>query len=120
MANKYETVCIVKPDVGDETVKGIIQRATATIEAGGGKLGKLDEWGRRKLAYAIEKKAEGYYFVLEYESAPEVSKEIGRILGLNEDVLRHQTIKIEIKKVKKVRRKKKADRAAAAAQGGQS
>lgn len=91
----YETVCIVKPDVGDEVVKGIISRATAVVEGSGGSVVKLDEWGRKRLAFPIGKKNEGYYFVLTYKAAPEASKEIGRLLRLNEDVLRHQTVKLE-------------------------
>lgn len=95
MENRYETVCIVKPDVGDEVVKAIIQKATATLETGGGKLGKLEEWGRRRLAYTIQKKHEGYYFLIEYSSSPDTSKEVGRQLKINEDVLRFQTIRLE-------------------------
>ncbi len=97
MANRYETVCILKPDAGDEAIKGFIQKVTASLEAGGGSLVKLDEWGRRRLAYPIQKKNEGYYFVMEYLSSPDASKEIGRLMGLNEDVLRHQTIRLEDK-----------------------
>ena len=97
---KYETVCIVKPDVGEETIKSAIQKATGALEAGGGRLEKLDEWGRRRLAYTIQKKSEGYYFVLYYETEPHVSKEIERVLKLNENVLRYQTIvRIERKTV---------------------
>lgn len=93
--NNYETVCIVKPDVGDEVVKGVIQKATTALETGGGTIYKLDDWGRRRLAYPIQKKNEGYYFVLDYTSTPAVSKEIGRLLGIHEDVLRYQTVRLE-------------------------
>ncbi|MBI5644043.1 MAG: 30S ribosomal protein S6 [Deltaproteobacteria bacterium] len=93
--NRYETVCILKPDAGDEVVKAFIQKTTASLESGGGKLEKLDEWGRRRLAYPIQKKNEGYYFVMEYNSSPEASKEIGRLMRLNETVLRHQTIRLD-------------------------
>lgn len=99
--NRYETVCIVKPDVGDEVVKGIIQKASAAAEANGGKVVKVDEWGRKRLAYPIGKKNEGFYFVMEYNCAPEAGKEVGRLLGLNEDVLRHQTIRLDEEEPKK-------------------
>ncbi len=116
---KYETVCIVKPDAGDETIKGVIQKATGALEAGGGKLEKLDEWGRRRLAYAIQKKSEGYYFVLYYEAEPKVSKEIERVLKLNENVLRYQTIvRIERKTVAESAPSAKAEPLAAPAEGG--
>jgi len=92
--NKYETVCIVRPDLAEDAVKGIIAKATASLESAGGTVARVDEWGRRKLAYPIQKKNEGYYFVLDYTSSPEGSKEVERLLRLNEDVLRYQTIRI--------------------------
>lgn len=92
--NRYETVCIVRPDVAEDVIKGIIQKATSSLEGTGATVTKVDEWGRRRLAYPIQKKSEGYYFVLDYTSAPASSKEVERILGLNEDVLRQQTVRI--------------------------
>ena len=92
--NRYETVCIVRPDAAEDVIKGIIQKATSTLEGSGATVTKVDEWGRRRLAYPIQKKNEGFYFVLDYMSAPDASKEVERILGLNEDVLRQQTVRI--------------------------
>ncbi len=92
--NNYETVGIIRPDVGDDVVKGVIGKATEILQSGGGELKRLDEWGRRRLAYPIQKKNEGYYFVLSYSSLPEVSKEIERSLKLNEGVLRYQTVRL--------------------------
>lgn len=106
--NHYETVCIMRPDAGDEAIKAFIQKSTSALESGGGSLIKLDEWGRRRLAYTIQKKHEGYYFVLEYKSSPETSKEIGRFMKLSEDVLRYQTVFLEEPKKIKPRKKKKA------------
>lgn len=120
MERHYETVCIVKPDVSEEVTKGIIQRLTAVIEEGKGKLNKLDEWGRRRLAYSIAKKADGFYFVLDYMSEPAVSKEIERIMKLNEDVIRCQTIHlIETKPPKKKKKKKSSVAVEQPAEGGQ-
>ena len=92
MDRHYETVCIVKPDVGDDVVKAIIEKAQATVTNDGGTVARFDDWGRRKLAYPIEKKNEGYYFVLTYTSGPGAGKEMERQFKLNEDVLRYQTI----------------------------
>jgi len=93
--NRYETVCIIRPDVGDDVVKGVITRTTELVSSEGGEILKLDEWGRRRLAYPILKKNEGYYFVLTYSSLPATSKEVERTLRLNEDVLRYQTVKLD-------------------------
>ncbi|MBI5970768.1 MAG: 30S ribosomal protein S6 [Deltaproteobacteria bacterium] len=118
MQRKYETVCIVRPDAGDEIVKGVIQKAKSVLEAGAGTLERLDEWGRRRLAYQIAKKHEGHYFVMHYACEPAVSKEVERLLKLNEDVLRYQTIHIEVKKVKKKKPRKKKPQAAGPAPVG--
>lgn len=93
--NRYETVCIVKPDVGDDAIKGVIAKSSEQLTSEGGEVIKLEEWGRRRLAYPIMKKNEGYYFVLTYSSLPETSKEIERTLRLSEDVLRYQTVKLD-------------------------
>jgi small subunit ribosomal protein S6 len=95
MERHYETICIIKPDIGDEAVQGIVKKATGSLEKGGAELCKVDEWGRRKLAYPIEKKNEGFYVLLDYTSTPEVNKELERSFKLNEDVLRYQTVRIE-------------------------
>ncbi len=131
--NRYETVCIVRPDVAEDVIKGIIQKATSSLEGTGATVTKVDEWGRRKLAYPIQKKSDGYYFVLDYNSSPAASKEVERILGLNEDVLRQQTVRIiTTKKMEKAKAdaearaakaKAKAEAkagAAAKAEGGQA
>jgi small subunit ribosomal protein S6 len=91
----YETIFIIKPDLGDEAVKGIIQKAADSLKKGGGQVNKVDEWGRRRLAYPIQKKHEGFYVLLDYSSSADVSKELERILKLNEDVVRLQTVKFE-------------------------
>lgn len=91
----YETICIIKPDLGDETIKGIIQKASDSLKKDGGQVNKVDEWGRRRLAYPIQKKHEGYYVLFDYSSSAQASKELERIFKLNEDVVRYQTVKIE-------------------------
>ncbi len=95
MERNYETVCIVKPDVGDDVIKAVIEKASAVVESANGTVARLDDWGRRRLAYPIAKKNEGYYFILTYTSESSASKEMERQLRLNEDVLRYQTVHIE-------------------------
>ncbi|WKZ32450.1 MAG: 30S ribosomal protein S6 [Thermodesulfobacteriota bacterium] len=121
--NRYETVCIVRPDIAEDAIKGIIQKASSSLEGAGGTVVRVDEWGRRKLAYPIQKKGEGYYFVLQYTSSPEASKEVERLFKLSEDVLRYQTIRIIA--TKKAEEKTAAEAPAAAAEaapaeGGQA
>ena len=88
----YETLGIVNPDLAPEAVAELIAKTTSIIEDGGGSIYKVDEWGRRKLAYPILKKMDGYYFLSVFSSPVAVKNEVERILKLNEDVLRYQTI----------------------------
>ena len=88
----YETVCIVRADLGEEAVKTAVDKTSDAVAKGGGTVARLDDWGRRKLAFPIRKKHEGHYFVLTYTSEPQVSKEVERILKFNENVLRYQTV----------------------------
>jgi small subunit ribosomal protein S6 len=95
MERNYETVCIVRPDAGAEIVKAVIQKASSAVEGLKGRVTKVEEWGRRRLAYPIRKKNEGYYFLVNYTSGPDASKELERVLKVNEDVIRYQTIRLE-------------------------
>jgi len=95
MEKHYETVCIIKTDIGEEAIKATIQKSKAAVEALGGRVDRVDEWGRKKLAYPIQKKNEGFYFVMNYFSKPDASKELERLMKYNEDVMRYQTVRLE-------------------------
>ncbi len=95
MERHYETVCIVRTDAGDEAIKAVIQKSKTAVEGLGGRVDRVDEWGRRRLAYPIQKKNEGYYFIINYFSKPEAGKELERLLKYNEDVIRYQTVRID-------------------------
>ena len=86
--NKYEVMFIINPVLEDsakeaaiETVKGII--------AADGEVVDTDIWGMRKLAYPIEKKAEGYYVVMKFNGNPTLPKELDRRLRISDDFMRH-------------------------------
>lgn len=95
MERFYETIFIVRPDLGDESIKGLIQKSADGLKGGGAEVLKVDEWGRRRLAYPIQKKNEGYYVLIEYRSTPSASSEFERNLKHNEDVVRYQTVRLE-------------------------
>ncbi|HBR16615.1 MAG TPA: 30S ribosomal protein S6 [Deltaproteobacteria bacterium] len=112
MNNHYEVVFIARPDAGDIVTKGIIQKVRETVEGLNGQVIKVEEWGKRRMAYPIRKYPDGYYVFVEISANPQTSKEVERILRLNEDVIRYQTIrKIETKTVKKTKKKKKISQA---------
>jgi small subunit ribosomal protein S6 len=92
--NLYETIYIIKPDVEEEAIKNIVERFKALIETNG-EIETLDDWGKRKLAYLIEDYTEGYYIYMKYKAGNEIPKELDRVFGITEDILRHLIVKIE-------------------------
>ncbi|MBI5598153.1 MAG: 30S ribosomal protein S6 [Deltaproteobacteria bacterium] len=95
MDRHYETVFIINPDAGEEATKGIVKKAAALVEKHEGKEIKVEEWGRRRLAYPVEKKKEGYYVLFTYSSSAEASKELERMFRNNEAVMRYQTVAVK-------------------------
>lgn len=85
---KYEMMVIIDPEVDERTVEPSMSALFGQVEDLGGKVEKLDVWGKRKLAYPIAKKTDGIYVVVDMETTPEIAKELDRQLGLNESILR--------------------------------
>ncbi len=92
----YEVMFIINPALEEEKKDAVIERVKGIIEADG-EIGKVDVWGMRKLAYPIEKKAEGYYVVVEFKASPELPKELDRRLRISDDVMRHIIINKDAK-----------------------
>ena len=92
--NKYEAMYIVTPEMEDEAIKGVIEKFSGIITANGGKIEKTDEWGRKKLAYPIDYKTEGYYVLVNFQAESELPKELERNLQISDSVIRYQVIKL--------------------------
>ena len=90
--NKYEAMYVITPELEDEAIKGIIEKYTGIITANGGEIEKVDEWGRRRLAYPINYKTEGYYVLMSFTSGPDFPKELDRILGITEGIMRSMIV----------------------------
>ena len=90
--NKYEAMYVITPELEDEAVKGIIEKYTGIITANGGEIEKVDEWGRRRLAYPINDLNEGHYVLMTFTSAPELPAELDRVLKITEGVIRSMII----------------------------
>ena len=73
----------------EKAVYEIVERAKTLLEKGGGTLERHDPWGRRKLAYPIDKKDDGIYHLLTISATPETLDELSRVLKIDDDVLRH-------------------------------
>ena len=96
--NKYELVYVIDVALEDEARKAVIDRFNGMIEQNGGKVLKVDEWGKRRLAYPINYKTEGYYLLVNFESEATLPREIERNLQIAESVLRYLIVKVEEKR----------------------
>ncbi|MGA7203364.1 MAG: 30S ribosomal protein S6 [Specibacter sp.] len=95
----YELMVIIDPDVDERTVESSLQKFLNVITNDGGTIEKVDIWGRRRLAYEIQKKAEGIYAVVNFTATPATAQELDRQLGLNETILRTKITRPEEQKV---------------------
>ena len=93
----YELVYIINPTVEEEARKELIARFNGMIEQNGGTVDKVDEWGKRRLAYPINDLPEGYYVLVHYTAETSVPKEIERNMGITDNILRYLTTRIEHK-----------------------
>ena len=85
---KYEIMIILDPEVEERTIAPSLDKYLTVIKTDGGSVDKIDIWGRRRLAYDIQKKSEGIYAVVDFTATSDTAKELDRQLGLNEVVLR--------------------------------
>ena len=91
--NKNEAMYIVTPEMEDEAIKGVIEKFSGIITANGGEIEKTDEWGRKKLAYPIDYKTEGYYVLVNFAAAPELPRELERNFRNDESILRYMVVR---------------------------
>src|SRR4051795_9575382 len=86
---RYELMLVLRPDVADDRAQAVIDRTTRGIVAAGGSIVKVAPWGRRRLAYQIDRYREGSYHIVLFEAPPDALAEMERTLQITEDVLRH-------------------------------
>ncbi|MBR0319751.1 MAG: 30S ribosomal protein S6 [Clostridia bacterium] len=97
--NKYELVYIIDTAVEEEARKGLVEKFNTLITNNGGEIEKVEEWGKRRLAYAIDYKTEGYYVLVNFSAGSELPLELERNLKINESIIRYQTVRILERKV---------------------
>src|SRR5262244_1236596 len=90
-----ETIFILRPDTQNDAIAQVNQRIRGVIEQAGGKLLKLDNWGKRKLAYEIRKQLKGIYLYWQYLGTSGTVEEIERNLRMLDAVIRYYTVKID-------------------------
>jgi len=92
---QYELMVILDPEVEERTVAPSLEKYLSVISTEGGSVDKVDIWGRRRMAYDINKRSEGIYAVVDFTSTPATAKELDRQLGLNEAVLRTKILRTD-------------------------
>ncbi len=92
--NKYESVIIINPNVEEQTIKTLIAKFTDLIN-NDGKLEKVDELGKKRLAYEIKKQKEGYYIVFYFEANPTLIAELERVYRIADEVMKFIVVRQE-------------------------
>lgn len=93
--SKYEMSVVIKPNLDEETLKTEFEKVTGHIERFGGVVEKVDEWGKRRLAYEIQKITEGIYYFITFEAPTSAPAEIESRVRIMENVLRYLIINVE-------------------------
>lgn len=115
MTRDYELAFILNPEVNEEQTQAILGRVDQVVANYGGRIVKVNQWGRRRLAYPIERHRDGFYVFIDMILTPETVNELERTLRVSEEVLRHMVKRRDPKVVQKEREDREAREAQAAA-----
>lgn len=115
----YEELFIAKPDVADEEVDQFVEQLRTHLTTAGATVDKIEKWGKRRLAYRVDKYREGTYVLLQFSAGPETVKELERRLRVSDLVIKFLTVRIDetlkrLEKRKRDRDKRAVKRATAA------
>jgi small subunit ribosomal protein S6 len=120
VSRDYELGLIINPEVSEEETRAVLDRVEQIVANYGGQIVRVNQWGRRRLAYPIERHRDGFYIFVDMILTPETVSELERTLKVSETVLRHMTKKRDPKAVQKEREEREARAAAAAASAQES
>ena len=108
----YENLFIVKPDATEEEIDHLVDQMSKHVTAAGGTIDKVDKWGKRRLAYRIEKHREGSYVLMQFSAEPAVVKEFERRLRVQDSVIKFLTVRIDETLKRLDKRKKEREKRA--------
>ena len=91
----YECVFIARQDISAPQAEALADQFSKIVHDGGGEVSKREYWGLRSIAYRIRKNRKGHYMLLNIDAPPAAVNEMGRQMGINEDILRHLTVRVE-------------------------
>ncbi len=109
----YEELFIVKPDAPEEEVDQFVEQIRTQLTSAGATVDKVEKWGKRRLAYKVDKFREGSYVLFQFTSEPDVVKELERRLRVSDSVLKFLTVRIDETLKRLEKRKKERDKRAA-------
>jgi len=109
----YEELFIVKPDAPDEEVDAFVEQLRTQLTTAGATVDKLEKWGKRRLAYKVDKYREGAYVLVQFSGGPDLVKELERRLRVSDLVLKFITVRIDQTLKRLDKRKKERDKRAA-------
>lgn len=116
MNRDYELGFILNPEVNEEQTRAILERIEQIVSNYGGQIMRVNQWGRRRLAYPIERNRDGFYVFIDMVLTPETVSELDRTLKVSEEVIRHLIKRRDPKAVQKEREARAAAAATAQAQ----
>ena len=93
--SKYETAFIINPNVESEDVERIIERVQNLISDNGGSITKVDNWGKKRLAYEVAGSKDGIYIIINFEADAQIVLTLARHYGLDEQIIKHMTLRDE-------------------------
>lgn len=104
--NHYESVIILNASLEDTQIDSVLSRFEDQVTSNGGQISNVDKWGRKRLAYQIQRSKSGYYVIYQFEAPRELISKLERNLRLDETVIRYLTIKLEKKDLEQISLKK--------------
>lgn len=92
MQNNYETIIIINSNLDEAATKATVEKFTSLIGENGA-VESVEEWGKKRLAYPVQKQTEGYYTLINFSSKPEFVDELERIYNITDEVIKYIVIK---------------------------
>jgi small subunit ribosomal protein S6 len=92
---QYETIFIVDPEFETDAVQELVEKFKGLVEGQGGQITEVDEWGKRRLAYPINDRQEGYYYLMNFTANPETAQDLERVYKITNGLMRYLIIKKE-------------------------
>ncbi len=94
---KYETIFILDPDLEDEKILAAVEKAKGIITQANGEILKVEDWGKRKLAYTVKKKPRGHYYLIHFSGSPALLAELERNFRVMDAVIKFQSVRLDEK-----------------------